>query len=123
MVMNMTYHHRHMQGGASENSALLNNAVGVAEQLAAMLDHYGFDGWLVNIEAPLPGGLADHTRLCGFLGKLREACRARCAMCVAFLAHQLAQRARTPERSVPFSSALAPLQRIGTARVLRFQPY
>ena len=45
-----------------------------------MLEHYAFDGWLVNIEAPLPGGVADHARLVGFLGKLRDACRSRCAM-------------------------------------------
>lgn len=70
------------QGGALENAALLDNAVAVAEKLAGMLEYYGFDGWLVNIEAPLPGGLVDVTRLCGFLGKLREACRKRCAMCV-----------------------------------------
>eukprot|EP01043_Picozoa_sp_COSAG02_P113344 COSAG02_NODE_49585_length_326_cov_0.502203_2_plen_34_part_01 len=31
-------------------------ALAVAEKLAGMLEYYGFDGWLVNIEAPLPGG-------------------------------------------------------------------
>ena len=77
---------RKSQGGALENAALLDNSVEVAEKLAAMLEYYGFDGWLVNIEAPLPGGLADVARLCGFLGKLREACRARCAMYVLFCA-------------------------------------
>ncbi len=83
------------QGGALENAALLDNAVDVAEKLAAMLEYYGFDGWLVNIEAPLPGGLGDVTRLCGFLGKLREACRARCAMCVSW------HRARTRLQLAP----------------------
>ena len=67
-------------GGAAENASLLDNSVAVAEKLAGMLEHYAFDGWLVNIEAPLPGGVADHGRLVGFLGKLRLACRSRCAM-------------------------------------------
>ena len=45
-----------------------------------MLEHYGFDGWLINIEAPLPGGVADYATLTKFLRQLRTACRERCAM-------------------------------------------
>eukprot|EP01050_Picozoa_sp_SAG11_P017913 SAG11_NODE_2636_length_3149_cov_1.681639_2_plen_46_part_00 len=40
-----------------------------------MLAHYGFDGWFVNIEAPLQRGSRDHARLAAFLTELRAACR------------------------------------------------
>ncbi|KAK3246521.1 hypothetical protein CYMTET_43944 [Cymbomonas tetramitiformis] len=61
--------------GAVENSRLLDNAELAAAQLAQMLVHYGHDGYLVNIEAPLPGGAADVARLARFLSFLRTACR------------------------------------------------
>ena len=44
------------QGGALENAALLDNGVAVARSLLRCWSITA-DGWLVNIEAPLPGGL------------------------------------------------------------------
>eukprot|EP01052_Picozoa_sp_SAG31_P017867 SAG31_NODE_1240_length_9167_cov_4.729599_11_plen_203_part_00 len=46
------------KSGAAENSALLSPVTSAKciSQLARIIAHYGFDGWFVNIEAPLAGG-------------------------------------------------------------------
>ena len=67
------------EGGSLENTLLLDNAELASQRLAQLLSHYGFDGYLVNIEAPLPGGASDVRRLTAFLGTLRSACRKACA--------------------------------------------
>jgi len=40
--------------GLLENELLLCDVEGIADQLISLSHYYGFDGWLVNIEAPLP---------------------------------------------------------------------
>ena len=42
--------------GAADNALLLSRADESAERLVDLAEAYGFDGWLVNIEAPLPAG-------------------------------------------------------------------
>ena len=62
--------------GVAENGLLLDNAAKAAAQLARVCKHYAFDGYLVNIEAPLPGGASDVPRLAKFVSMLRDECRA-----------------------------------------------
>lgn len=63
-----------MQPG--ENSALLDHSEACAAQLASICAHFGFHGWLVNIEARLPGAHGDVARLAAFLASLRRKCAA-----------------------------------------------
>ena len=86
--------------GARENTALLDGAAAVSAQLAAMLEHYGFDGWFVNIEAPLQGA-RDHARLAAFLRQLRAACRRSCAT-----ARVLVYDSVTPAGAVAYQNEL-----------------
>jgi len=58
-----------------ENTRLLDSTDHCTTQLANMCAHYSFDGWLVNIEAPLPGGCVDVARLAHFIALLRSKCR------------------------------------------------
>ncbi|KAF2744493.1 glycoside hydrolase family 85 protein [Sporormia fimetaria CBS 119925] len=44
----------------------------VAEKLARLADHYGFDGWLMNIEKPFPKEQWDAQTLQSFLKQLKE---------------------------------------------------
>ncbi|KAL1508232.1 hypothetical protein AB1Y20_004349 [Prymnesium parvum] len=63
------------RAGIANNMMLLQSAERAAESLAALCAHYGFDGWLVNIEAPIPsesvGAMAD------FLALLTVCCKTR----------------------------------------------
>jgi hypothetical protein len=52
-----------------------NEEFPAAKQLAKVMAWCGFDGWLVNIEAPLPDGARDVERLQRFLVALRNECR------------------------------------------------
>ena len=42
--------------GILENTVMLDHSKECASLLAKIMVHYGFDGWLVNIESPLAGG-------------------------------------------------------------------
>jgi endo-beta-N-acetylglucosaminidase D len=44
----------------------------IASQLAKMAKHYGFDGWLLNIEKTFPYSLWDRERMVGFIAQLHS---------------------------------------------------
>ena len=48
------------EGGAAAGdvTALLSNIDSSVEKLCALCEHFGFDGWLINLEAPIAGGAA-----------------------------------------------------------------
>lgn len=48
-------------------------SIAAARQLAALALYYGFDGWLVNIENPIPRSMVARLRL--FVRTLRDSCR------------------------------------------------
>jgi len=57
------------------SSDIENYEFPAAKQLAKLMAWCGFDGWLVNIEAPLPDGARDVVKLQRFLAALRYECR------------------------------------------------
>lgn len=63
------------EAGAADTCALLHPATGkeIALRLAALMLKQGFQGWLVNLEAPLPDE-DQSTALLAFLKHLRAAC-------------------------------------------------
>lgn len=60
------------EGLTSRDSVPHRGQFPVASKFATIAKHYGFDGWLINMEKPFPKGIWDPDIMSSFLRQLRE---------------------------------------------------